>query len=75
MKSKSGQSFGRTAIILGAGATRASTLRPDGSDRPLPPLDRDFFTQLQRLKNPKHQGYVNSLIEFVYNEFGSGWSL
>ena len=68
------EQLGLTAIVLGAGATRGSTLAGDG-ERPLPPLDADFFTQVQRIKHDKHQPYVDSLIQFCHSEFGPGWSL
>ena len=66
--------FGRTAVVLGAGATVGTSLRK-GTDRPFPPLDTDFFTQIQRLKNPKHIPYVDALLKFCYDEFGPGWTL
>jgi len=66
--------LGRTLLVLGAGATRASTLSVP-TDRPDPPLDRDFFTQIQRIKHEKHTPFVAALIRFCFDEFGPGWSL
>ncbi len=66
--------FGKTSVVLGAGATVGTTLR-EADDRPRPPLDTDFFTQIQRLKNIKHVEYVNALLRFCHEEFGPGWSL
>ncbi|MGJ8636537.1 MAG: hypothetical protein ACSHX5_06805 [Phycisphaerales bacterium] len=66
--------FGKTTVILGAGATVGTSLRTS-TDRPRPPLDTDFFTQIQRLKNPKHVPYVDALLKFCHDEFGPGWSL
>ncbi|MBO6514607.1 MAG: hypothetical protein JJ974_11640 [Phycisphaerales bacterium] len=68
------ENFGETVVILGAGATVGTSLR-DSMDRPRPPLDADFFTQIQRLKNMKHVPYVEALLKFCYEEFGPGWSL
>lgn len=66
--------LGRTSVVLGAGATVGTTLRRS-KDRPRPPLDTDFFTQIQRLKNPKHKPYIDALLKFCYTEFGPGWTL
>jgi hypothetical protein len=69
-------------IVLGAGATRGAKLRegdaPQG-DRPrplcLPPLDGDFFTQLQRIANDKHRETVNCLISDAVELFGHNFQL
>lgn len=63
-----------TLVVLGAGATRGTTLARD-QGRPLPPVDADFFTQIQRIKHDKHQAYINALLEFCHAEFGPGWTL
>jgi len=61
-------------IVLGAGATRgASFIDADsGPDRPvcLPPLDGDFFTQLQRVANPKHKDTIDGVLKDVVELFG-----
>jgi hypothetical protein len=58
-------------IVLGAGATRGASFA-EGKNRPLclPPLDGDFFTQLQRISEPKHQATVDQLIETAVELFG-----
>ena len=57
-------------FVLGAGATRgASFVKP--ADNPcLPPLDLDFYAQLQRIKNVKHQKTVRDVIKDTVELFG-----
>jgi hypothetical protein len=57
-------------LILGAGATRgASFVRPNINPC-LPPLDADFYAQLQRIGHPKHQGIVAAVIRDTVELFG-----
>jgi len=56
-------------IVLGAGATRGASF-VDGSSGCLPPLDGDFFTQLQRIATPKHKGTIDGVLEDVVRLFG-----
>jgi hypothetical protein len=64
-------------IVLGAGATRGASFVKSEKDRPLclPPLDGDFFTQLQRLANDKHRDTVNRLISDAVELFGHNFQL
>ncbi|NLF40724.1 hypothetical protein GX586_14875, partial [bacterium] len=59
-------------IVLGAGATRGASfvdkLRDEGGC--LPPLDTDFFTQLQRIANSKHQVFIDNAIKDAVTLFG-----
>lgn len=59
-------------IVLGAGATRGASFIDSGADRPicLPPLDGDFFTQLQRVTNPKHKDTIDGVLKDVVELFG-----
>jgi hypothetical protein len=41
----------------------------------LPPLDRDFFTQLQRVSNPKHNNLVRAVMRDVVELFGSNFDV
>jgi hypothetical protein len=41
-------------FVLGAGATRGASFVGLGQDPCLPPLDADFFVQLQRIESDKH---------------------
>lgn len=56
----------KTLIILGAGASRGASFVSDES-QVLPPLDRDFFQQLSRLRQTKE---ANRLLRFVRTEYG-----
>lgn len=56
-------------LVLGAGATRGASF-VDGGGGCLPPLDGDFFTQLQRVANPKHKSTIDGVLEDVVRLFG-----
>jgi hypothetical protein len=59
----------RAVVVLGAGATRgASFIREDQPARVLPPLDRDFFAQVNKIRTD--QDNVETLLEFKHGEFG-----
>ncbi len=61
--------------VLGAGATRGASFVTRGSESEcLPPLDSDFFTQLQRIASPKHQGTVTNLIAAAVRLYGYNFS-
>jgi len=57
-------------FILGAGATRGASFVNPTQDPCLPPLDSDFFTQLQRVRNPKHQELISQVIADTIELFG-----
>jgi len=57
----------KTLVILGAGASRAASFASENRS-PLPPLDLDFFRQLQRLAPSRP---VDHLLAFVRSEFGA----
>ena len=59
-------------VVLGAGATRGASFVEDERERPicLPPLDSDFFTQLQRVANSKHRDTINGVLKDVVDLFG-----
>jgi hypothetical protein len=64
-----------TLFVLGAGATRACSF-VDASKSPcIPPLDADFFTQLQRVRNPKHQSLISDVMKDVVAIFGHNFSV
>jgi len=64
---------GKRVVVLGAGATRgASTV---GDKLCLPPLNADFFTQLQRITSPKHSGKVGKVVSDLVDLFGPNFSL
>ena len=60
-------------LVLGAGATRSAAF-PSFSPECVPPLNADFFTQLQRITS-KHQKLVRAVIADVVELFGSNFSL
>lgn len=59
-------------VILGAGATLGSDFAEGATVRP--PLNTDFFTQLQRTSG-KHAALVKSVVGDVVELFGSNFSL
>lgn len=65
-------------MVLGAGATRGAQFVDDGRDgsmQCLPPLNTDFFTQLQRIRTDRHQELVSGVVKDVIALFGSNFSL
>jgi hypothetical protein len=67
---------GRGCLLLGAGATRgASFVEKDGFPLPFPPLDADFFSQIQRVSSPANRDVVRQLLRFTVDEFGVGFTL
>jgi hypothetical protein len=64
----------RTVVVLGAGATRGAEFVKTAKGAE-PPLDRDFFTQAQRLSTKKPAKLVDQLIEDVVTTFGNNFSL
>jgi len=57
-------------FVFGAGATRGASF-VDSTENPcLPPLDSDFFTQLQRVKSDKHKELIARVMEDVVDLFG-----
>ncbi|MEQ9095370.1 MAG: hypothetical protein RIE32_03815 [Phycisphaerales bacterium] len=61
-------------IVLGAGATRGCSFADSNKHACLPPLDTDFFLQLQRITNPKHQKLITSVNADVVELFGHNHS-
>jgi hypothetical protein len=57
-------------FVFGAGATRGCSFVDAEAFSCIPPLDRDFFTQLQRVANPKHQELVKQVTDDVVQLFG-----
>lgn len=59
-------------VILGAGATLGASFAGEATVRP--PLNADFFTQLQRVSG-KHLGLVKSVVADVVGLFGPNFTL
>jgi hypothetical protein len=49
--------------VLGAGATRGASFVEPAGNPCLPPLDTDFYAQLQRIKNKKHHEMMKGVIQ------------
>lgn len=67
----------KTVFILGAGATRGCSFvgAMRSSGRCLPPLDTDFFTQLQRVSSAVHAERIKRLISGMVTWFGPNYAL
>jgi hypothetical protein len=61
-------------FVLGAGATRGASFVDIQKNCCLPPLDNDFFTQLQRVKNAKHRDLIENVIADVIELYGHNFS-
>lgn len=66
-------------MVLGAGATRGASFvgKIGNLSSPLcvPPLNADFFTQLQRVVSTKHQGLVNDVLKDAHSIYGSNYQV
>ena len=67
---------GKTVVVLGAGASRgAEFVNGDNASACKPPLNADFFTQLQRVTSPNLQVDIKNVIEDVLDLFGANFQL
>jgi hypothetical protein len=57
-------------FVLGAGATRGASFVNPAKNPCLPPLDADFYAQLQRIQNSKHEQTIKAVIEDTVELFG-----
>ena len=62
-------------FVFGAGATRGASFVEPTAYPCLPPLDRDFFTQLQRVQNDKHQQLISQVMADVVEIFGNNFDV
>lgn len=62
-------------FVFGAGATRGCSFVDARRDPCLPPLDGDFFTQLQRVRNDKHRQLIEQVMEDVVELFGPNFDV
>lgn len=67
----------KSAFILGAGATRGCSFVSEmkRTGHCLPPLDTDFFTQLQRVSSKTHAARITRLVKGLVDWFGPNYSL
>lgn len=68
---------GKRVVVLGAGATRGAQFVVDANPRPRcePPLNADFFTQLQRITTARHQATIRAVVKDAVTLFGPNFSL
>jgi hypothetical protein len=64
-----------TVVVLGAGATRGASFVDPANNLCLPPLDTDFFTQLQRVRNLKHKELIDTVLADAHELFGVNFKL
>ncbi len=57
-------------VVLGAGATRGASFVNEKPGICLPPLDSDFFTQLQRINSKVYNDIINDIITDMVELFG-----
>jgi hypothetical protein len=57
-------------FVLGAGATRGASFVGSGQNPCLPPLDADFFQQLQRIESAKHAATIERTLRDLDELFG-----
>jgi hypothetical protein len=62
-------------MVLGAGASRAALVPEGVHPECKPPLNADFFTQLQRITESKHKTAIEAVVADVVDLFGSNFSL
>ena len=65
----------KTVYVFGAGATRGCSFVDTESNPCLPPLDGDFFTQLQRVRSSKHQPLLKEVMKDVVTLFGNNFDV
>lgn len=67
---------GKAVVVLGAGATRgAEFVNSPGGRACVPPLNADFFTQLQRVQADNLQPEVDAVMKDVIESFGANFKL
>jgi hypothetical protein len=62
-------------FVLGAGATRGCSFVDPKVSPCLPPLDADFFTQLQRISKEKHKSLVREVMNDIVELFGHNFDV
>ena len=60
-------------FVFGAGATRGCSFVDPAKDAIQPPLDADFFTQIQRVAKDKHQDLIRRVLEDTIRLFGQNF--
>ena len=62
-------------FVLGAGATRGASFVSPTDNPCLPPLDADFYAQLQRIQNKKHKSTIDTVIQDTVELFGVNFNV
>jgi hypothetical protein len=62
-------------FVLGAGATRGASFVDPLENPCLPPLDADFYAQLQRIGHKKHLETVENVISDTIELFGPSFQV
>ena len=62
-------------FLLGAGATRGASFVRLTDNPCLPPLDTDFYAQLQRIQNKKHKEMIEGVIQDTVDLFGVNFNV
>ena len=57
-------------FVLGAGATRGASFVNERKNPCLPPLNADFYSQLQRIRNTKHRETIEDVVRDTVDLFG-----
>lgn len=71
-----GPAHRKTLVVLGAGASRGASFVRDDRYEARPPLDSDFFSEMQRIKQASDvKEDVDGLLRFVRKEFGFNLTL
>ena len=66
---------GMVVVVLGAGATRGASWVTEDEHYCLPPLNTDFFTQLQRITTKKHQDLIDGVVADMVRLYGPNHSI
>jgi len=67
--------FNMAVFVLGAGATRGASFVMPTKNPCLPPLDADFYPQLQRIQNRKHKDTIETVIRDTVELFGVNFNV
>ena len=62
-------------FVLGACATRGASFVSPTDNPCLPPLDADFYAQLQRIQNKKHKSTIDTVIQDTVELFGVNFNV
>lgn len=62
-------------FVLGAGATRGCSFVNPSENPSVPPLDADFFAQLQRIKSGKHSSLISDVVKDTVDIFGTNFNV